>query len=96
MPDAHQDGISMLPALRGKDTKRRTIYWHFPHRGNPSSAVIDGEWKLIHRIEAGTYELFNLKADPRESKNVIDKHPDIAARLKKRLAHIMESPKTRP
>ena len=81
MPDAHQDGISMLPTLRGKDTEDRTMYWHFPHRGTPSSAVIDGDWKLVRYIETGTSELFNLKTDPGEKTDLAAREPAQLKRL---------------
>ena len=81
MPDAHRDGISMLPALRGKKSNERSLYWHFPHRGNPSSAVIHGDWKLVRNIETGTSELFNLKTDLGEKSDLSAKEPAQLKRL---------------
>lgn len=42
------------------------------------------------------YQLFNLKDDPTEKTNVIEKHPEIADRLKKQLANIIQQGSSRP
>ena len=81
MPTAHQDGTSMLPLLNGKKPAKRTMYWHFPHRRDPTSAVIDGDWKLIRHIVTGQSELFNLKADPGERSDLADREPAQFKRL---------------
>jgi len=71
MPEAHRDGISILPLWNGGKSEKRTLFWHFPHRQNPSSAVIQGDWKLVHQIVENKYELFDLKIDPWEENNLI-------------------------
>jgi len=75
MPEAHPDGVSMLPLWSGNDVEQRTFYWHFPHREDPSSAVIEGDWKLVHQIVTGKYELFDLQADPEEEHDRAAAHP---------------------
>jgi arylsulfatase A-like enzyme len=53
----HRDGICLTPLLQGaKSLNRVNLYWHYPHYstvGVPSSAVRQGEWKLIEFY--GTY-----------------------------------------
>lgn len=44
-------------------------------------SVRTDEWKLIIQDVSGNHELYNLKDDPGETKNVYDKHPDIAKKL---------------
>jgi arylsulfatase A-like enzyme len=85
------DGVDIKPLLiseTGK-LKRKSLYWHYPHYhtegATPYSAVRNGDWKLIHTIETNTYELYNLKSDISESKNLIDSEPAIATKLKKEL-----------
>ncbi|MBD3266379.1 DUF4976 domain-containing protein, partial [bacterium] len=60
-------------------------YWHYPHYGNqggaPSAAVRDGDWKLIKWYEDGKLELFNLKNDIGEKKNLADQYPKKAQEL---------------
>ncbi len=85
------DGVDIKPLIvseTGK-LKRKSLYWHYPHYhtegATPYSAVRNGDWKLIHTIETNSYELYNLKTDISENKNLIDNEPAVAARLKKEL-----------
>lgn len=73
--ETQQDGRNMMPLLKGRNPTERTFFWHFPHRQNPSSAVMNGDWKLIHYIVSNKYELFDLKTDPWEEMDLIAKHP---------------------
>jgi arylsulfatase A len=79
------DGVSLLPLLRGGPLKPRPIFWHYPHYSNqggePGSAVRDGDWKLIEFHTNSRRELFNLRQDISETRNLIDKEPKIAKRL---------------
>ena len=74
------DGESLVPLLTRKGSLRRNaIYWHFPHyRGEvvPYSIIRKGEWKLIKRYQGRTYELFNLKNDLGEKRDLADEMPD--------------------
>jgi arylsulfatase A-like enzyme len=86
LPRQHCDGVSFLPALRGaRDCARGPIYWHYPHYGNqggaPGSAVRDGDWKLIEFHEDARLELYNLREDIGETRNLAAARPEIAARL---------------
>lgn len=73
-PNEHNDGISLVPLLKGETTEDRPLIWHYPHYGNqggePSSIIRLGDWKLIHYYENGHQELFNLKNDIEESSDV--------------------------
>ncbi|MDH3712190.1 MAG: sulfatase [Cyclobacteriaceae bacterium] len=92
IPEAHQDGVNMLPIWRGKNAESRTFYWHFPHRSNPASAVISGDWKLVHHIVTNKYELFDLKTDPEEKSNLISVYSDKFQLLKSMLEeHLQHS-----
>jgi hypothetical protein len=54
------------------------------------------EWKLIsvynHEDETTTYELYNLKEDPAETKNVFDDNPVIADLLQQEMQRWMNAP----
>ena len=67
------DGRSLLPIRNGKNLERTDLFWHFPcYTGNakPSSAIRQGNWKLIEFFETGKPELYDLSSDPSESRNL--------------------------
>ncbi|MCK0144537.1 sulfatase [Arenibacter sp. F26102] len=67
------DGKSIVPELLGEqpDTER-AIFWHYPvyHHGVPASAIRKGNYKLIHFLDDDHLELYNLKTDIGELKNI--------------------------
>ncbi len=73
-PAQHTDGMSLAPLLKGRELDRGPLYWHYPHYGNqggaPSGAVRDGDWKLIEWYEDGSVELFNLREDIGEKRDL--------------------------
>lgn len=85
LPNQHCDGISFLPALQGQKFERGPIFWHYPHYGNqggtPGSSIRDGDWKLMEFFEAGRLELFNLRNDVAEKRNMVLEEPVVASRL---------------
>ncbi len=67
-PEQHEDGVSLVPLLRGAPTvPRSALFWHYPHYGNqggfPGGAVRMGPWKLVERYEDGRVHLYNLDED---------------------------------
>lgn len=75
------DGKSFLPSILMPDEKfdRGPVYFHFPHfsgqGARPAGAIREGEWKLVENYETGETELFNLKNDISESKNLSSSYP---------------------
>ena len=88
-PQQHIDGVSLLPLLRGEVHERGPLFWHYPHYGNqggtPGSSVRDGDYKLIEFFEDGRLELYNLREDLGETRNLADALPDIRDRLHRQL-----------
>ena len=80
------DGVSFLPALRGEPRPRGPIFWHYPHYSNqggrPGGAVLDGGWKLIEHYEDGRVELFDVREDPGETRDLAASMPARAAELR--------------
>ena len=67
-------------------SSERPLFWHFPHYRepwDPYSVVRQGKWKLIrfYTVNGYRYELYNLKNDPGEWKNVADRKPDQVKQL---------------
>lgn len=87
IPDEFQ-GTSLVPAMVGDTLEPRPIFsellpytsWKESHK-----TVIEGDWKLIHVISAGRFELYNLADDPMEKNNVYADHPKKAETLKRHL-----------
>jgi arylsulfatase A-like enzyme len=72
------DGVSLVPALKQKTITDRPLYWHYPSYGNqggePSSIIMQGNWKLIHYHEDGRDELYDLGNDIGEQNDLAKKH----------------------
>jgi arylsulfatase A-like enzyme len=83
------DGIDFAPLLRGRKTRPRPLYWHYPHwsnqGGEPGSAIREGDWKLIEFFVDGRRELYNLREDPGEKVNLLRREPRRARELYSRL-----------
>lgn len=47
----------------------------------PSSTIIRGDWKLVNYYEYGRFELFNLRADIGESRDLSAIRPEVARPL---------------
>jgi arylsulfatase A len=79
------DGVNLLPVFKGEKLEDRALYWHYPHYANqggrPGGAVRRGDYKLIELYEDGRRELFDLKKDISESRNLIAEKPEIAKEL---------------
>jgi len=88
-PEQHVDGLSLMPLLKESGPLRRdTLYWHYPHyhRTTPAGALRRGDWKLIEYFEDGRVELYNLKEDLSETKDLATTMPEKARELQKMLA----------
>jgi len=78
------DGISMLPALLGRDTQKTHEFLYWERLG--VSAVRMGNWKAYvpegHTNPDGVIELYDLNTDIGEQSDVAADHPDILARIR--------------
>jgi arylsulfatase A-like enzyme len=88
------DGEDMEAAIRGESPVRtKPLYWEYgrndtsfaypkdaQHR-SPNVAVRDGNWKLLVNADGTQSELYDLAADPKETRNLSASNPDIARRL---------------
>ena len=86
------DGVDLSNLFIKKDINRDFIFWHFPHyHGSlwkPGSAIRNKDWKLIEFNEDNRLELYNLKDDISESKNLSKKFPELTKNLKNQLNQI--------
>jgi arylsulfatase A len=84
------DGLSIIPLLKDPSARlqREALFFHYPHyyqTTSPVSSVRAGEWKLLQYHDGGRLELFDLQADPGESKNLARQRPAKAQELLTRL-----------
>ena len=89
-PEQHQDGISLVPLLRGgKALDREVLFWHYPHYSNqggmPGAALRMGDWKLIERFEDGRVHLYNLREDLGERHDLAAAQPQRVKAMRNRL-----------
>lgn len=93
-PDLHKDGVSLKPLLEGNSIEDRALFWHYPHyhgsTWTPGSAIRDGDWKLVQFYEYDKVELYNLKDDIGESKDLSKTHPEKTAELLAKLKAMQE------
>jgi arylsulfatase A-like enzyme len=82
------DAVSLVPVLQGRTPSAATRELYFTRRegglaygGKSYEALIRGEWKLLQNDPYSPLELYNLKEDPQERKNVIQQNPRIAREL---------------
>jgi arylsulfatase A-like enzyme len=104
LPNGEFDSVSAWDAIQGGRSQREEIYCHFPHGGRAQAASIDGflpgtyihrgDWKLIRFYAdqddgADRLELYNLKDDVGETKNLATENPEIANELNSRISEYL-------
>lgn len=96
LPEQHQDGISIMPLLKGEEKiNRDVICWHYPHYGNqggtPGCSIRMGKYKLIEFFEDNHLELYDIENDISEKNNIAKNHPDLTEKIYSKLKNWRES-----
>ena len=89
-PPGVVDGESMEPLLRQTGSmKREDIFWHYPHYhpggATPYGAIREGDFRLVEFYEDNHVELYNLKDDISETKDLAATLPNKTAALRQKL-----------
>jgi arylsulfatase A-like enzyme len=106
-PDAAEDSFSFLPLLRGEVERfgRAPVVLHSV---SGMFALRDGRWKLVAGNGSGgreepkgepfgrPYRLYDLEADPSETRDQLAEKREVAARLEKALEEIRARGRSRP
>lgn len=111
LPDnAGEDSVTMLPYLTGEATSQLrdgTIH----HSIHGKYSIRQGDWKLLFHGGSGGWsfprhpeeyaslpplQLYNMKDDPSETKNVIDEHPELVKSLVKLTQEYIENGRSTP
>ncbi|MDF7799841.1 sulfatase [Pontiellaceae bacterium B1224] len=82
------DGDSLVPLMEGMPLKERSLFWHLAstYKDPPCSVIRKGDWKLVQFLKEGNVELYNLKQDLKESRNLAAVNPEKAQAMLKELA----------
>lgn len=106
------EGRSLLPAVQDSSVKGREFVISMHPFTNPSEAIrsVDGrlrmtvgtdttittdEWSLLYSIEGEPW-LYHLASDPKQEKNVIHEHPEVAKELHQLLVKFMRDYEVAP
>lgn len=89
-PGQRLDGVSLVPLImKGTSLPERDLFWHYPHyhgsTWTPGAAIRSGDWKLIVFYENHKLELYNLRTDPYEKKDLSFTNPEIVRSLRAKL-----------
>jgi len=87
---AVHDGESIASLFQGKAPERSHA---IPFRFQRNAAIIDGDFKLLHLGGRGDgkWHLFNLQADPAETKDLSKEHPERFSKMKAEAMVMVES-----
>jgi len=93
------DGESLLPIVKSERKKIRD-YAYCGHHGS-TWAIKNADWSLMLYLKEDVdgksgVELFDLKADPNELENVVEKHPEVARGLEAELRRFVEGLLSKP
>ena len=91
------DGLNLLPLLTERGPiKRDALYWHYPHYSNqsinaghydqPGGAIRQGDYKLLEFYQDDHVELYDLKRDLSERRDLAGERPRLAAEMRRKLA----------
>ena len=78
--------MSLTALLKGEESiDQPVIYWHYPHYHGagctPGSSIRMGDWKLVQFYENNHVELYNLRTDIEERRDLTKAFPDTTATM---------------
>ena len=109
---AAEDSISLMPVLKGENMDGPLHEAVICHSYTGVFVVRKGTWKLQYSAGSGgwskpndkeaieqglpTWQLYDLSSDPKETKNLIDKHPDLVKQMTDILRKYVENGRSTP
>ncbi len=82
------DGVNVLPVLTGAATqveRSQPLFWRLHMASNAKIAMRVEDWKILANAELTEFELYNLKADVKETTDLKDREPKRFAALRDQL-----------
>jgi arylsulfatase A-like enzyme len=103
-PPAGIDGISALPTLlgSGRQPPHDYLYWELPRYDRkhndffaevPMQALRKGDWKVVRPKPDGPLELYNLKDDPMETKDLSSTQVELMSGMRNLLTAARTAPR---
>ncbi len=96
MPSLHRaDGFDRSKILWGSAApSSNDLFWFYSNKPLPGKkeniapvlAMRSGDWKFLMEEDGSNRQLYNLKHDHRETKNVANREKEVTKRLQKKLA----------
>ncbi len=81
---ARVDGLSIAPTLTGgSQAPHEYLYWETNRRKKLVQALRLGDWKAVRHSPEAAVELYDLRADIAESRDVAAASPDVVARVER-------------
>lgn len=74
------DGLSLVSFLKGGPAPKRDYFYWELHEGASLQAVRWGDWKAVRNGPSKPIEIYDLKTDGAESKNLAAEEPEIVAK----------------
>jgi arylsulfatase A len=88
------DGVDVLPVLAGRTQsagRKAPLYWRLdmaPAEEDLQMALRDGDWKLLASRDFSHVELYNLRADPQEKRDLAAKEAARSGTMRETLAKL--------
>ena len=81
------DGTSIVPLFSGGTIERdQPLYWRNHLAPEPYKVGLrDGNWKIVGSNDLKTFELYNLKNDPKETTDLAEEYPERFSKMRKEL-----------
>ena len=74
------DGLSLVAFLKGGVAPQREYFYWELHEATPLQALRWGDWKAVRGGPSKPVEIYDLKSDPGESKNLASDQPERVAK----------------
>jgi choline-sulfatase len=86
-----REGINILGVIKGECAPRDYLFGYYG-TGRFKIMVPHGDWKYVFMANVGREQLFDLKADPHELKNLVAARAEVATQLRAQAALCCDCP----
>jgi len=84
-------GVDLRPAMLGEAHTSPALVSEIRLKdGFHKNALVDGRWKLVENVSQGGYELYDMRMDVGDGRDVAGEHPGVVEELSKELAGRIE------